>query len=368
MEARIEPGALFVDPASMRKLATEIPLAGTRYTMIRLALAAIAGLGLDRALASRTRGEGVILTFHHVSPDPSSVLPENAGLSITPGFLDATLALLRQLDYDIIPLDGVAARLENPVPGRPFAVLTFDDGYRDNRDHALPVLKRHAAPFTLFVCAGFAERSAPLWWLDLEDAVMRLDAVRVALPDGGFAAATGSRREKLAALRALYWRLRQQDEPVLRGAVAALAKAAGVDPLARVARLCMAWDELRAFAAEPLAGIGAHSLSHPRLARLDEGAARYEMAASRARILAGIGIEPRHFAYPVGDAGSAGPREFALAETLGFEAAVTTVPGVVRRHHAGCMTALPRISVNGLFQEAQYLRALISGVPFALKG
>jgi peptidoglycan/xylan/chitin deacetylase (PgdA/CDA1 family) len=50
-------------------------------------------------------------------------------------------------------------------------VLTFDDGYRDNAAFAYPVLKRHAAPFTVYVTTGFADATAPLWWLDLEEAI-----------------------------------------------------------------------------------------------------------------------------------------------------------------------------------------------------
>ena len=342
-------------------------MAGTRYLMIRLMLEAISVIGLDRAFSWKTRGAGVILTFHHVRPETSSILPENAGLSITPDFLDEVLSLLKTLDYDIIPLGDMRQRLENPVQDRPFAVLTFDDGYRDNRDFALPVLRRHAAPFTAFVCAGFAERSAPLWWLDLEDAVMRLDGIRLELPGAVFEAKTGSKAEKITALRALYWKLRQFDEATLRAAVMTLAHQAGVDPLARVANLCMDWSELRDFAADPLVTIGAHTLTHPRLATLDEDIARAEIAGSRDRILSEMGIDARHFAYPVGDPTSVGPREFALAEALGFDAAVTTTPGVLRAEHASMMTALPRISVNGLFQRPEYLRGLISGVPFVFK-
>lgn len=340
-------------------------MAGLRYHMIRLALEGIAGLGLDRALAPRTRGRGVILTFHHVRPEALSLLPENAGLSITPDFLEAVILLLRRLDYDIIPLEALAERLANPAPARPVAVLTFDDGYRDNRDFALPVLRHHGAPFTLFVCSGFAERSAPLWWLDLEEAVLKLERIRLELPGGEFEARATDQAAKLALLRALYWRLRECDEPTLLTAVASLAREAGVDQAARIAALCMDWDELRDFAAEPLAAIGAHTLSHPRLAKLGEEEARAEIAGSRDRILSELGIDARHFAYPVGDPGSAGPRDHALAREAGFATAVTTVPGVLRPG-AG-LHALPRLSVNGLFQKERYLRALISGVPFMLK-
>lgn len=338
---------------------------GLRYRVIRLMLETISRLRLDDALASRCRGRGVILTFHHVRPDPLSILPENAGLSITPQFLEAVLKLLRQLDYDILPLGHVAGRLNAPETARPFAVLTFDDGYRDNRDFAAPILRQYAAPYTVFVCPGFAERTAPLWWLDLEAAVMRLDRVRVALPGGDFTAETSSIEAKVAGLRALYWRLRQEDEATLRAVVTTLAREASVDPEARIADLCMDWDELRAFSDTLLVNIGAHTLTHPRLAKLDADTARLEMAGSRDRILSEMGIDARHFAYPVGDPTSAGPRDFALAGEVGFEAAVTTVPGVLKPESAPL--ALPRISVNGLYQDTRYLKALMSGVPFALK-
>lgn len=339
-------------------------VSGLRHSLIRKALEAVAGTRLDRALAPLTRGEGIILTFHHVRSKPLAIFPENAGLSIAPEFLDEILRLLRELDYDILPIDALRARLEAPARGRPCAILTFDDGYTDTRDVALPILRRHNAPFALFVCSGFAERSAPLWWLDLETAILRLERIRLDLPDGPFRAQAGTANEKQAAWSKLYWRLRAQDEPSLRAAVDTLVREAGIDPLARVAKLCLDWPALRELSRDPLVTIGAHSLTHPRLATLPAKVARYEMAQSRLRILAELGIEARHFAYPVGDRTSAGPREYALARELGFETALTTFPGVLRRGRTEARTSLPRISVNGHFQEARYIRALISGVPF----
>lgn len=333
-----------------------------RYATIRLALDGIAALGLDRLSASRFRGRGVILTFHHVAPPGSFLLDENAGLSISPAFLETTILTLRELGYQIIPQGEIAACLADE-DSAPFAVLTFDDGYRDNLTYALPILRRHEAPFTLFVCPGFAERTAALWWLDIEEAITKLHTLRLELPDGGLLERAETDAEKRHAARLLYWRLRDQPEAVLQAAVSALCRQAGVDQMARVARLCMDWEALETFAAEPLASLGAHTLSHPRLARLDDKLALAEMALSRKRIEERLEVSAGHFAYPVGDPGSAGPREYAFAEELGFLSAVTTVPGVL--HRGARMAALPRISVNGLFQEARYLRALLSGLPFA---
>ena len=46
--------------------------------------------------------------------------------------------------------------------------ITLDDGYRNNFEQALPVFQRHAVPFTIYVCPGFAERTSELWWEALE--------------------------------------------------------------------------------------------------------------------------------------------------------------------------------------------------------
>ena len=90
------------------------------------------------------------------------------------------------------------------------------------------------------------------------------------------------------------------------------------------------------------------------------------MAGSKAALEARLGIPVRHFAYPVGDPSSAGPREFELAREIGFETAVTTRPGMLFDDHAERLTELPRISVNGRWQSAEALEILLTGAPFWL--
>ena len=112
--------------------------------------------------------------------------------------------------------------------------------------------------------------------------------------------------------------------------------------------------------------IGAHTVNHPMLAKLPEKSARSEMELSRSIIEAALGARPQHLAYPFGDPTSAGPREFALARELGFKTAVTTRPGVIFRSHAEHLTALPRISLNGDYQQLRYVRVLLSGAATAM--
>jgi peptidoglycan/xylan/chitin deacetylase (PgdA/CDA1 family) len=77
-------------------------------------------------------------------------------------------------------------------------------------------------------------------------------------------------------------------------------------------------------------------------------------------------VRPQHLAYPVGDPTSAGPREFRIAAELGFKTAVTTRPGVLFTAHAKHLTALPRISLNGNFQQLRYVNVLMSGAATAM--
>lgn len=337
-----------------------------RYLFIGLALKAISVTRADRLMAGRFAGAGVILTFHHVRLASDRVFSENRLLEITPAFLETVIRELRALDYDIIPLDALKERLEGAGGGKRFAVLTFDDGYFDTRDYALPILKRHDAPFTVFVTPGLAERTTPLWWLDLEDVVRARETIEVQLPSGRFVHPTRTPDDQRAGFRRLYWALRDLPETTMREVVATMAADAGIDTLARVERLCMDWSALRDFARESLVTIGAHSLTHPRLKTLSDEASQAEIAESKARIEKEIGKEVKHFAYPVGDTASAGIREFAFARAAGFETGVTTRPGVIFPEHAPHLLALPRISVNGLFQNVDFVRALVSGLPTAL--
>jgi peptidoglycan/xylan/chitin deacetylase (PgdA/CDA1 family) len=323
--------------------------------------------GAHRVAAPFTRGLGAILMFHRVRPDPGAAFAPNAGLEITPQFLDRLLGHLGAEGYDILPLDAaLGALVAKAPPPRPFVVLTFDDGYRDLAKYALPVLERHRAPFTAYVTAGFADHSARLWWLELEEAFRRLDRLDVVVDGSRILRDCASAQEKTAAYADLYWSLRDGGEARLLDVVAALSARAGVDARALTVDACLDWSGLRDLARHDLATIGAHSLTHPRLAKLDSEDARREMAESRDRIVRELGVDARHFCYPVGDPTSAGGREFALASELGFASAVTTRPGMIFHEHRGHLHALPRLSVNGKHQSLAAIDILLSGAPFAL--
>jgi len=336
-------------------------------------LAIDAGMSLFRASGAHrlaepyTRGLGAILTFHRVRHRLQQRFEPNRGLEISIGFFDALLKHLRRRGFRILSLDAALAELfDAPNLAEPFVALTFDDGYRDLLEHALPVLERHRAPFTSFVTTGFADHDARLWWVEMEESIRRLDRVEFGVEGLRVAAACASPQDKARAFAELYWLLRDGPEELLLRATHALSERAGVAPRQVTSELCLGWRELEALARHELCTIGAHGVSHMRLAKLDAAAARREMAESRATLERALNVEARHLCYPVGDATSAGKREFELARKLGFASAVTTRPGMIFPAHRETPHALPRLSINGRHQTLEAVDILLSGAPFAL--
>jgi peptidoglycan/xylan/chitin deacetylase (PgdA/CDA1 family) len=144
--------------------------------------------------------------------------------------------------------------------------------------------------------------------------------------------------------------------------IADLAREQGVDARSLVEADCMDWGELEAFARHPLVTIGAHTVDHHNLKRLDETGVLFELEEGRRCIMEQLGREPRHFAYPYGFAQAVGPRETALVGQAGYLSAVTTRHGVLREDHIDHLHALPRLSLNGRFQNLAHLRTMLRGL------
>ncbi len=338
-----------------------------RNRLISAGFAGFRASGLHRLARTATRGRGLILTFHRVLPArsrPRRYAP-NRGLEITPEFLDLALRIVAREGFEPVSLDEARRRIADPQSA-PFAAVTFDDGYRDTLQVALPVLEKRGAPFTVYCATGFIERTARLWWLELEEAVRRLETVELSIAGARVRLAARTPEEKSAAFDRIYWLLRQRPEAVLLDRVGDLARRAAVDARRLADGLFMDWSEIAALSRHPLATIGAHGVTHRRLAHWSAAEARAEMKESRAALEARLDIPVRHFAYPVGDAASAGRREFELAREVGFETAATTRPGMLFDGHAGRLTELPRVSVNGRWQSAEALEILLTGAPFWL--
>jgi peptidoglycan/xylan/chitin deacetylase (PgdA/CDA1 family) len=337
-----------------------------RNTVIRAGLGALYFSGAHHLLRPIFSGVGAIFMLHHVRPRREGEFQPNHHLEVTPNFLRAMLAHLAARGIDLISMDEVHQRLIARNFSRRFACFTFDDGYRDNREFALPVMREFDAPFTIYVVSDFASGSGRLWWIALEMAIAK--AARVEATIGGVAgrldASTPSAKQ--AAFDRLHDWLRTLGEHDMQREVGALCARHGIDQSAICRELCMSWDELKAFANDPLVTVGAHSITHCNLALQSEATAKEELAVSRARIETALQRPVVHLAYPYGDKNAAGAREFSLASAGGYKTAVTTRPGMVFPESGRHLTALPRVSLNGNYQDARILPVLTSGAATAM--
>jgi peptidoglycan/xylan/chitin deacetylase (PgdA/CDA1 family) len=339
-----------------------------RYAAITGVFELLWATRLTSLIRATSRARGVIFTLHRVLPDDPADFSPNSILQVKPEFLDFAIRRIRKLGYDIVDLGEGLRRIESEFPEKRFAVFTFDDAYRDNLKYALPVLRRNQCPFTLYVPTALVDGMGEVWWQALEDIIAQQSAIAVTEGGENDYLPTATLAEKHAAYETLYAKMRAMPELDRVALIRDLAAKYDFDLAAHCRGLIMDWQELRNFATDQLCTIGAHTVHHYELAKLPPEQARNEIEMSIKVIEAQFGKRPIHLSYPIGGQSSAGTREYDLARDLGLRSAVTTIPGALYRKHRASLHALPRISLNGLFQRRRYVDVFGAPAAFTMMG
>jgi peptidoglycan/xylan/chitin deacetylase (PgdA/CDA1 family) len=183
----------------------------------------------------------LVLCYHRVRPQ---VADDPYGLTITCDRFEEQLDALASWGRFMAPAELFEPSA--PVSDRPRILVTFDDGYRDNLEHAFPILSRRGIPAAWFVVTGAVERSAPFWWETVALAHRRGHDVPLGDPEGW--------RFLPAALRARR----------LSGVEARLSHA----DIEQIASMCPTWPTLVADARRFGIVLGAHTSTHTSLGRL----------------------------------------------------------------------------------------------------
>ena len=300
---------------------------------------------MDRLAARIIAPKGVILALHRLRIDGDE--DPLGGLNVGLKEFHQCLDLLGASGFEIVSMDEAMARLDRPGMKSKFAVLTFDDGYRDNYSLLLPQLAARNVPALIYVTTGFIDRTAPMWWYGIDALLTKHGAV----------AFNGEEIDDFALLNDTIIATDTKDLPRLLGAV---EKRYGIDFRDFADRHAMDWAMVREAAQSGLIAIGSHGVSHMPLSRLSPAQVRQEMQISSARIAEHTGHGPAHFAYPYGDRASVSVRDVALAHECGFATAATSIPGLVRSNRVN-RHALRRIVLGGSGM-VERLRAALSGM------
>jgi peptidoglycan/xylan/chitin deacetylase (PgdA/CDA1 family) len=201
-----------------------------------------------------------VLMYHKVNdlwPNPTTV---------PTAVFEEQMTHLRELGYTPVSLDAVLDHYLRGAPLPPRAVLlTFDDGYRDNLENALPILRRFGYPAVLFVPIGFLEGERPL----PHEESLRLLGIR---------------------------------------------------------NDTVGWEELAELEAGGVR-IESHGIGHRPLSELEPADATREIALSKLRLEERLGREVEAFAFVKGSLADYRPEHASLVQQAGYRLAFTSVSG-----------------------------------------
>ena len=230
-------------------------------------------------------------------------------------------------NFVVLPLASAAAALQEDRLPRRALCITFDDGYADNHDVALPVLRKLGLQATFFVATGYLDGGRMFNDTVIEAIRQARDTV-LDIDDFGLGVhALATLEERRAAIDRILPRVKYLPIGQREAVAGTIAERVG----ARLPdNLMMSSEQVAALHAAGM-HIGGHTVTHPILAGIPLESARDEIGGGRERLEEITGAPVRLFAYPNGRPVRDYRREHAaLVRELGFDAAVSSAWGSTR--------------------------------------
>lgn len=267
----------------------------------------------------------IVLLYHRVARLESD--PEL--LALTPDNFRAQLRYLQE-NFHVVRFEEDWARVAKPA-----VAITFDDGYADNLLEALPILEEVGLPATFFITSGAIGTAQLFWWHEVEQLLLGQQTLPASftLSDNrcGGTWPTATHRERQECYHAMV-RLLNDAAAVQRDAwLVQLRCWAGAAPAPAAGQRAMTLAELRRLAASSRVTIGAHSVTHTRLAALAAEAQREEIITSKRQLEAWLGRDVTVFSYPFGRRCDYTPESVAVCREAGFTKAAANFPGQAHR-------------------------------------
>jgi peptidoglycan/xylan/chitin deacetylase (PgdA/CDA1 family) len=257
-----------------------------------------------------------VLIYHRVLPAPDPLLP---GLIDIPAFTQQVSTL--SSSFNILPLQEAIARLAaGTLPPRA-AAISFDDGYADNHDIVVPILRQFGVHATFFVATGYLDGGV-MWNDAIIEAVRqsRHDAIDAGELGIGILPTDSEETRKTAVVRLVtrlkYLPARFRDDWTNR-----LVQTLGVTSSTS---LMMTSEQVAGLVRSGM-DVGCHTDTHPIFTKATMDDVRDQIVLGRKRLEDIAGRRVGLFAYPNGRPGiDFGPQHVRLVRELGFDAALST--------------------------------------------
>ena len=275
----------------------------------------------------------LVLLYHHIAP----VGGVNRSLSAVEDGMpvdefDRQLKVLRKW-YAPCHFDDLLSAAERPASVECDSLMvTFDDGYLDNRTLAMPCLESYGVPAIVFVASGFIDSQKQFWWIRLNDIMRRLTDETLEEAVASFEDMPDL-RQILCSSTVAIWSARRETRMRIAGYLESLPddqKRTILDRLQAIAGMAetsclplLSWSDLCQMQDEGFV-IGGHTESHPSLETLSREEVARELSTSTEELVRRTGHRPRAFAYPYGAYNSDVISEVRQA---GYSVALTVRPG-----------------------------------------
>jgi len=306
----------------------------------------------------------VVLTYHRIA-EPGNVSNPyyDPVISATPDAFEAQIRFL-STRFHILGLEALINIVTDKdmsagilsKAGKPIALVTFDDGYRDNFDVALPILRKLGVPATFFIPTGFLRAARLPWWDHVACVLKRTQVPKLTLKrcrrdvdpiiiNLGLILDDQQRRTAILTIIRSFLDGAIDDEPWFLAQLDEQAKVL-IDSTTLGRELFMGLDHLRQLTDAGMS-IGSHGQSHRALASLSNATQRHELTESKRFLEDSLGLEIKAVAYPFGWGQTFTAQTIQLSIEVGYQLAFSSLEGVNRPGNAAFQPfALRRLNVG----------------------
>lgn len=290
----------------------------------------------------------VIFVYHRVSPrrDNSSVA------NICPKEFEKQIRYLKE-NFKIYSLEKLINFLSNNSTDKEtkenIAVITFDDGYKDNYVYAHPILKKYQVPATIFLVTEYIGKNQLFWWDKIEYIIYHTKKREINISNFGKYFLTDDKK-KLYCVLFLLKKFKKMSENLKNKYIDELQNICHVTiPSGLGKKVILSWDEIGEMKNNKIS-FGAHTLTHVNLININLEEAKKEISKSKAMIEDRLKGDVISFAYPYGSK-YYNNDIIKLIKSNGFICAVTTSEKLISKFKFYNNYSLPRISAGSDFDS-----------------
>jgi peptidoglycan/xylan/chitin deacetylase (PgdA/CDA1 family) len=297
-----------------------------------------------RILSNIIDSPALILLYHRVidlENDPQQ-------LAVTPANFRLQIEYLKK-NYNLVSISEFYQHLSGRkgFPGGTI-ILSFDDGYFDNYEYALPILEEYNSQAVFYISTGLLNTNKMTWWDDIQNIFLSDHPLPAELPlnigENKLLISTSDKNQQLDAYNKLHHVLKYMRSEQREIVINSLYKWADLVRKGKEFNRFMTYDELKSLSASGSAVIGAHTQSHTPLSILSYDEQFKEITHSKNELESLIKKPVEHFSYPYGLKKDFNKESKKICRELGFKMVCANYPSQV--HKWSDHYSLPRFLVR----------------------